>query len=357
MNPFGQSAPCAGTQATLPTQCQCSDPGLVQTGQNVVVTDANLCPRRLTPNYDGSGNVVSGFLVYQGNGNVATVEVTNQPAVSYPVLSLTSGESFGKIVVVSGSTGLHYQVNPPGAANLFLQTDGAGGLEFAAPPTATVPDPLSIGTLNLSTALNASCPVSITGTITATGIAAGSVVNFVGLNSSNQLVTGTFSGISMSMFSDQTGPTDTTYPNAVLLANGNCIFRAQTYSDDNIAAFGLDTTSIKILETGKYRVDWQGMFGPQTTAGGRFSPSLQLQKNSAPVANGMQGGIVASTNEGGVIVYESSAVTGVWVGSLNVNDILQLTAIVPSYIGGPAPSVPVYGLNLRTVGVTLTKFH
>lgn len=349
--------PCAGTQPTLPGNCACPDPGVVQTGQNVIVSDSNTCPRRLLPVYDGSGNVVSGVVAVIGSGSVAIVQVTNQPEVLYPQLNIAANESFGQLIIASGANGLHYRVNPPGAANLFLQTDGAGAIEFNGPPAATVPDPLTIGTINVDTLLNVPGNITFAGTITGS-VAAGTLITLLGLNSSNQIVSGNpATGISKAIFLDEpTGYLGQSFPNLSIANNQLAqIAGSQPYATDAIAII-TSAQTIEVTATGTYQVDWIGCFGASTTMGG-FTPGLQLIRNSgnsALIAYGMQGAV--ANFQSAAPAYTGTPVSGTWIGVLNSGDFLQIKAVAPSYSGG-IPNVISSPLNLRNVIVTLTKFH
>ena len=346
-NPFGRPKDCPGTQASLPNQCQCPDPGLVALGQDVLVTDSSLCPRRLIPARDGNGNVINGFLALIGSGLNASVQWVSQPSVVLPPLAVASGQSFGALIISSGPTGTQYVVVPPSALGLYLVTAGAGNLKFAALPAGSVPDPLSIGTLNLTTALNltGTAAAAFAGAISMTGLPAGTITNPVGLNVTNQLVKGSLSTISKGWYFEAATRTGTTYPNTALQTGGSCTIGNRLYDADGLASI-TNSTTLTLTVNGTYQIDWSGAFG--TSAGGPNDPGISLVINGSIVNPGMRG--LETT---GAANYNTTPVVGRHIYAGNANDTISLQVVCPSLVGSDNSST---ALNLRDVELVITKF-
>lgn len=342
MNPYGRPDSCQGTQAQLPNQCQCSDPGVVATGQDILVADANLCPRRLLPLRDGSGNVLGAFIVYGGTGQQEAAFATQQPSVALPAVATAADQSFGSLVVCTGAAGVFSRITPPGAANLFLQTDGAGAILFGAPPGATIPDPLSIGTLNLATALNLAggALATFAGPITATGLSAGTAVSLLGLNGSNQFILSPPVASSKAWFYESVSRTSTGYPNQTLGNNSFCVLAGTLYNADGIVT--LSNNIATIATAGTYQIDWSGLFAPPSN--GNYSPGISLVYNGNVINPGMRGG-----NQSAGSGYPGSVeITGSHVMAVNTNDQFQLKI---TYTGTPPTQS-----QLQDVQIIFTKF-
>jgi hypothetical protein len=319
----------------------------------VIVSDSNTCPRRLLPLRDGSGNVIPGFIIYTGSGQQEQVIVTNQPSVPVPAVVVGSGQSFGALLIATGAAGLFQVVTPPGAANLFLQTDGAGALEFAGPPVVTVPDPLSVNTLNVATALNVAGLTTFTGNIVS-AVAAGTIVSLLGIDATNKFVSGAVSLIDMAWFYETSngatppGPGNT-FPNSGLYNGQNPSVAFPLYVSGGIASVGTGGTQILINVTGTYRVEWSGAFG--TNSGGTATPGLGLIVNGNLVNPGPRR--LQTTGPGN---YLTTQVCGTHVAQINAGGYVQLQVINPNPAGFTDTTASGSALNLRDVGVTLTRF-
>lgn len=353
--------PCEGTQAQLPSQCQCPDPGTVALGGNVIVADQNLCPKRLLPLRDGSGNILGALIFIGGAGTPnAAVQASNAPAVLYPPLSPASGQAFGALVIASGATGAHMRVLPPAIADLFLQTDGAGNVEFGPPPVATIPNPLNAVVLNVSGATTLTGLATLNGGIALAGVPTGTIANLLGFNSAGAVVSSTSSSpaaaINKALFYEDTSLTAQNFPNRAIAPGSAAVIGNQIYSADGIAVISSSNT-IKITAAGTYQIDWMGCFGSVTTGGttGTFGLQLYSPTNAGIAAVGMQGASAGYQSSPGSI-WQGSMVAGSWMGPVNLNDTLQIIATAPSYSGGLPPATPA-ALQLRNVTVVLTKFH
>jgi hypothetical protein len=354
-------SPCQGTQASLPTPGQCPDPGTVTQGGNVLVADTNFCPKRLLPIRDGSGNIIGAMLSDLGAGTPnSNIQFTNQPGVLYPPLSPVSGQAFGALIISSGANGLHFRVLPPAVADLFLQTDGAGNVEFGPPPVATIPNPLDAVVLNVSGATTLAGLATLNGGIALAGVPTGTIANLLGFNSAGAVVSSTSSSpaaaINKALFYEDTSFTAQNFPNRTIAPGGAAVIGNQLYSADGIAVISASNT-IKVTAAGTYQIDWMGCFGAATIGGtaGTFGLQLYSPTNAGIAAVGMQGATAGYQSSPGSI-WQGSTVAGSWMGPVNLDDTLQIIATAPSYSGG-LPSATPAALQLRNVTVILTKFH
>lgn len=341
---------CAGTQATLPSQCQCSDPGVVASGQDVIVADSNLCPRRLLPVRDVSGNVVGGFIVYAGTGQQESVISTNQPSVPVPGVAVAAAQSFGSLLLCTGTAGLFQTLNPPATSNLFLQTDGAGGLELAAPPIASVPDPLTIGTINVNTLLNVTGNMDLTGVLNS-AVAAGTITRLLGLDVSNNMVSGTVSLISKALWYESSPLYSATpsYPNTSLLT-GSPFIAGYINDVDGITAYVSPGTALSVVGNGTYQIDWRGSFvyGNNSSI---CDLGLTLLINGAPANYGVQGAVQQGRSGGNN--QATAVVSGSHIQQLNAGTTISLSIRASQLNSSAAPGT---GYNLRGVEIIITKF-
>jgi len=312
-----EPSPCAGVSASIPSNCQCPDPGIVLSGLNVVVSDSGNCPRRLQPLRDGSLNVLNGLLVVQqdpSDEKTPYVTWTQQPAIPYPALAITANASFGSFVVATGTLGTHYRLTPPSTASLALQTDGAGGLKFAAFPATVIPDPLAIGTLTVNTTLNASGLLNI-GNVNGASIPSGTISNALGLNASNVVVKGSpIVQTAKALYYEDTirDNTQTNFPNFILGANASC-YIGNELSDTAGIAHVKDSFTIQIDQAGSYQIDWSGYFTKPSVS---MSPSVWLFVNGVCKSTGIIS-LNTTTSSGGTAV-------GSHLMSLNVGDQISL---------------------------------
>lgn len=342
--PFSPTpGPCAGTQAQLPSQCQCPDPGVVSTGGNVIVADSNLCPRRLLPQRDGSGNVVSGLVACIGSGQNAGIVMTNQPEVLFPLTAPTAGQSFGDLVLASGSTGAMFRLQAPATAGLFLQTDGTGLTEFGNPPSATVPNPLTTGTINVTTALNVTGTSDLTGAITL-GVPSTGMVQLLGLNSSQEIVT-TGPVINSKAIYGESYPfaPTTSYPNSGIANNANPWIGsgAGTTTDPDGIVSITNTTTLAVVNTGWYEIDWQGCFGLSNfTTTNTYNAILELWL--------IVGGNVVNYGTQGAVGYEGCGPGNQQV-QVHGNHLMQMNAGTTIQLQVKALGVDIFGNNIPNI--------
>ncbi len=295
-----------------------------------MVLDYKLCPRRLAGPTDGEGNRISGFLISKATGTSQDVIFTNEPCVLYPELSILSGQSFGSIVLAAGDQGCHKRLLPPETEFLFLQTDGAGAFKLGSLPNLPIPDPLAVTNF---TATNASI-TNLTATAITSPLMAGTILKTIGLNASNQFVTGTLTGQSKAVFYESGTSVSAGTPNAGLNLNDLCIIGNELYDPDNISQVNNQNT-IRINETGSYEIEWQGLFG---LTGTTQSPAVYLRVNGTVVN---QGGRAMHT--GGVVV---SPFHWSHVQDLTNGDLITLQ------VGGTSAT----NVNLTDVRLILSKF-
>lgn len=332
-------SPCNCFQPDLQASaCECPDLGVVLRGVNVLVADQKFCSRRLLPPTDSNNNPIAGIL---SSSPTLGVTFTSAPAVNLPVLTATSGLQFQSIVAAQGTAGNLVQVRP--AANgLFVQSSG-GQFILGPLPATSVPDPLTIGTINVGTLLNSTAPATLSGVVTlGAGTVAGTIVSLLGINGSGNVVLGSASTVSKAMYYEAASGTDTTVlPNRTTTANGFAVIGNELYDKDSIAHV-TNSQTISIDKAGEYEIEWVSSFNnraftPVGTASTR--PALYLSVN-ANVVNFGQFQLTADS------ISSSATVSGIHVQHLNIGDTIQLQA---------GPNVGTG--TLRDVRMVLTKFQ
>lgn len=255
--------PCGAT----PTDNPCVDPGMDATGKHLMVLDSQFCARRLENQ--------TGFLYYGQNG----LRFSDSPHVPLAELSVGEGDSFGSLVICTGSNGVWRRVVPAAGVDGYLKADGAGGVAFSDPDSFSIPDPMTLDTLNVTT-LNAEKP-TFSGVPTFTGLNSDTVVSPVGLNAANQLVKGQQQLLSVAMYHETENPAGGGTPNWNFPSSRDALVKCnvELYDPDGIA-HPVGDMRIVIDKPGDYIIEWYGTFTgyvPSATGGGeKFNPGLWL---------------------------------------------------------------------------------
>jgi len=313
--------------------CPCEVPDLVDSGQHLTVLDGQFCPYRLE---NQEGLLVSRLT---GSGNVE-ITFSSAPVVALDVFTWTSQQEFGNLVAVNAD-GAMRQLEGPATPDLFPRTNASGNLIFDTLPTAIIPDPLTIGTINATTvntsALNAS------GAVALTGLASGTIANTVGLDGSGNLVKGGSStGIQSSMFYESPTSPSATFPNSNPTAGSNLVIGNQIYDSGGSIVGVVDGQTLKVLVAGKYRVDWGGFIAFRGT---KLGAALNLTINGVVVNSGN----CPSSIMGDGIENHQFPASGFYFKDLSVNDIIRI-----QLSGG------TYGIandGVYCVAVGFTKFN
>lgn len=316
---------CAPAQSIFQGECQ--DPGTLNPGRFLEVLDYKFCRRRLTT---GEGLLVSNI---NGSGN-AGLTWSTIPQVQLQDYQATANTTFGQLIVM-GADYRWRALNGPASLGLFLQTDAAGNVIFGAPPAATVPDPLAINNLNVAVAETVN-DLTTNGTVTLNNLAAGTVVNLLGLDASNHAVLQAITaGAALSMFfesstSPNAGTPNATKTNGQYLVIGNRLFD----SGSNLIAV---TTSeaLTVNAAGKYLLIWVAQI--HTSGAARANVGAWLEINGVIVnqANGR-----TDFNGGPPNTPMLSHITGFEGRSLAAGDVIKLQ------LSETATSVETYEVRL-----------
>lgn len=330
------SSPCCCSYSTSGIDCPCADPGLETSGDHLAIYDSQFCPKRLS--------MVSGFLWISPTGKVSS-SVT--PKVPLEYLEVEEGDTFDGIVLARGSNGHFYRLKPATGVDGVLKANGAGAFTIEDVSSSfTVPDPLTLNELNATT-VNVE-DLNTSGTVTLTNLPTDTVVSFVGLNGSSQLVKGAVQTVSIATYFESNSLTSVSRPNYDYpgTATSNVKLGNEITDVDGIAHVQSDEI-VKLDQAGSYEITWQGTFegyNPAGTAGGTvFYPGLNLRVNGVSV-------------DYGSTVYQDRRIGGVVTGSYvlvtaNVGDELSLARN-----GNVRTSVGENGLGLSGVKMTLRKF-
>jgi hypothetical protein len=327
---------CNRTPCTC-TSVPCADPGLETTGKHLLVLDSQFCTKRLAN--------TNGFLYYGQNG----LRFSDSPRVPLAELEVDEDDPFGNLVICSGSNGIWRRVVPKLGVDGFLKANGDGTVSFSDPTAASIPDPLTLNTINVST-LNAT-DVNVSGTPTFTGLQTDTIVSILGINGSNQLVLGSQQTISVALFYETNDPAGPGTPNWTFPANATANVQiGNEISDADGIASVQDSATIRIDKPGSYVIEWYGQYSSGSPDGGNsagqsFRPGLWLTIN----------GVIVS--KGNIETYQDRNVSGTALGkydavSLNAGDLIRLRgngSMRPSNSSGR-------GTGLQGVTLSLTKY-
>lgn len=255
-------------------QGECQDPGTHTVGRFLQTLDYKFCAGRLTN--------APGFLVsnVNGSGN-ASFAWTTTPQVALNEYAATADTAFGNLIVMGADYRWRY-LSGPATLGLFLQTDATGNLIFGDAPAAVVPDPLVIN--DLSVAATASiAALTTTGTVTLNNTPAGTPVNLIGLNASNEIVTQNIaSSIGACMFYESATSPGADTPNAAA-ANGSYLVIGNRLYDSGSNLITVTTSqALTVAVAGKYDLFWEALLRMQ--GGTRAMVSLEI--NGVIVNNG-----------------------------------------------------------------------
>lgn len=315
---------------TLMGSCGCGDPGAKATGAHLSILDYQFCPYRLQ-----NGN---GFLVNQQTGSGFQMGWSTSPVPNLDTFQTVEDQNFGNIVAILAN-GQMRQLLGPATADLVPMTDAAGGVAFRALPTATIPDPLSLTTLNV-TNLTAGT-FTLTGTMSAGGIPTGTIANQLGLDGSGNVVKGgSTSGVGVAQFFESPTSPNAGTPNANVIPGNPLVIGNLLYSFGGTFASVTNSQTITVQTTGPYELDWNGQVDGLATAA-RVGAGIQLVVNGNVVNNG---GCTPTTSAGSQNIM--TTVAGVWAMGLTAGDQIQLRL---------APSATGTTINVYEVGLRLTK--
>jgi len=322
------SSPCAPANSAY--QAACTDPGSVNAGAYVSVRDNQFCERRLLN--------APGTLVARQNGSGGwEIVFTNEPVFDLTSFQAVINQPFGDFVV-EGSDGILRYMLAPAQAGLVPTTLANGDVVWAVPPSPTVPDPLTITTINATNANFAN--LIVTGaTPQFTGLSTGVATFALGLNATNQLIKldpNTTTPQSVTFFEAPTSPSATT-PNSGATAGSLLIIGNETDSSTTVGALISVTTSqtLTVVLAGYYNLDWCGGAVMNANTGG--TPSIQLLINGVIVNNG-------STRAGpaGTPNRTALSMSGIHGRRLPVGTTIQL-----QLAAGSGSNLSLYEVRLR----------
>lgn len=284
-------ASCLGAPAVY--ACGCDDPGDQNTAAHLLTLDGQFCQRRLANPEETSflqasvgptGNVQIGF--------------SDGPEVDLATFNVTASVAFGNLIGIP-SNGVWSQFVFPATPLLFLQTNAAGELIAAPLPASTVPDPLTVTTLNATNGNITNLAVSGANPVFS-ALAVGTITQIIGLNASNQLVKGnSSSGIQAAMFYESpTSPSNLT-PNFSVVA-GDFFTIGNTLLDSGANLFTITNgTTLTNAVPGLYVLLWVGY--TTITARANVNAGIWLVVNGIVVnqGNSVPDGLGYSSMPGG----------------------------------------------------------
>lgn len=278
-----------------------------------------------------------GFLVARVNDSGAySIQFTEAPVVdleSYQAISLTA---FGKLVIQQ-SDGILRNMIAPAAADLYLGTDGSGNVVFRPIPTATVPDPLSVTTANITNLTITNGIVN--GGLLFTGLATGTLTSILGVDATGNLIKGTAADTSVQsvmFFESPTSPSAAT-PNGTTTAGSMLVIGNEIVSSLTPGALISVTNSqtLAIVQEGFYEFEFSGQVVMNANTAG--TPEIDLLINGVNVGRGNSRAGVA-----GGPIRGSITISGLGERRMNVGDTIQL-----QLAAGSGTNISAYEVRLR----------
>lgn len=290
-------------------QGECTDPGTLNPGRFLQVLDYKFCEHRLTN--------APGFLTanQNGSGNYA-ISFTTTPQVQLTEYQAAANTTFGNIVVMGSDYRWRY-LSGPASLGLFLQTDANGMLFFGDPPAATVPDPLAINNLNVST-LATIAALTTSGTVTLNNTTAGTPVNLLGLNASNEVVTQNIaSSFAATMFYEAPTSPSPDAPNKTATNGSYLVIGNRLYDSGSNLITVTTSQALTVAVAGKYFIVWDGL----CRSSAAIKSSISLEVNGVLVNNG-NGRTDSELGNG--VALQFFPFMGFEVRNLAVGDVLKL---------------------------------
>jgi hypothetical protein len=319
-NNLGCGCGCGGNSPCQPAnvvyQSTCTDPGSATNLAYLTGLDQNFCERRFN-----AGN--GGFFVAVPTGSGGfNMGFTVAPQVALTSFQAGIGTTFGNLTVLGSDSILRYLIGPA-TANQYVRTNASGQLIFGPLPASSVPDPLTVGTINATNFTLGNG--TITGALSLPGVSSGTLSTFLGLDVNGNVITGTPSntGSQVAMFFESPTTVAATSPNApctqgIPLTIGNLIFDSVTPAVPGGALITpTNSQTLTVVTAGTYVFHWGGEI--RWTGGSSGKPSIQLLINGVIVNNGYSRNFTGGSN-----VPNGMVMSGVHGRKMAAGDTIQL---------------------------------
>lgn len=313
------SSPCCCTNqspcspANTIYAAACPDPGVANVGRFLEVLDYAFCKRRLL-------NATGYLVARQNSSGTWEIAFTTTPVVPLDNVLAVLGTPFGQLLV-QGADNVMRTLEGPHTAGLVLLTNAAGQLYFGVLPAATVPDPLTVANLNVTTLATLASTI-ITGALQLTGLGTTTPAFILGIDGAGNVVKGdpATTGVQQQGFFESPTNPSGAYPNSAVAANslltiGNLIF-------DSVGTVGgalftpTNSQTLTCLVGGTFNVQWGGQV--TWTGGSDGNPAIQLLVNGVVVSNG------GSAPAGVTTTQRSVAISCAQPRRYNIGDTIQL---------------------------------
>lgn len=321
-NPCGAS-PCQ--PANVAFQNTCVDPGVLNIGVGLWVLDSQFCPRRL--------NNSTGLLVQNSTPSGVSIVFSNEPQVALTPLAAISGGTVGSLVVEDSNQVLRY-LSLPNTSGLYLSTNGSGQLALGPLPTFSVPDPLTVTTINVTSLVATNATIS--GSLILSGIGTGAIAYTLGVDAGGNVIKGSPSttGIAAAMFFESPTSPSAATPNGNAVAGSILVIGNQLYDSGGSIITVTNSQTLTVAVAGKYRLDFEGQI---TWSGGASgAPAINLLINGVLVntGNARPSGAITST-------LRNANLSGFEFRELKAGDTIQLQLAASSGV-----STHVYEVRL-----------
>lgn len=287
----------------------CVDPGSAA-ATYLAGYDSQFCPTRIS----GAEGLLQSVVDGSGNFNISFSE---SPQVDLPDTSVLEDATFGNLVIIGSDDKLTRLVGPA-TSLLFMQTNAAGQLFLGDPPPAVVPDPLAVNNLTVGV-LATLANVTISGSVSMSGIAADTIIEFLGLDASNNVVKQAVTLVTTQItqfFESNTSPS-ASYPNQNKTAGQNLVIGNKLFDSGGNLINVTNSETLTVAVAGDYNIQWGGMMVKSGV--GDWLTGIQLVINGITVSNGgVNPNRAITTNQNQVTVSCS------FMRNLAVGDTIQL---------------------------------
>lgn len=256
----------------------CTDPGSNPFLTYLAGFDPQFCVTRL----EGAVGLLQSRLDGSGNFNIT---FTENIVLDLPDVQAVQNVVIPDLIVVDANNAW-FRLLAPAASGLTLQTNAAGKWFIAPFPVATVPDPLTIGTLNVTNAATIAA-LTLTGAFTASGIAAGTPTDYLALNGNTVVKQSVaLSSVQSVMFFEAPTSPSATTPNSPATSGGLLTIGNELYCSTTAGSLitALNSQTLSVVADGNYNIDFSG-FGA-ANGGTVVSAGMQLLINGLVVNNG-----------------------------------------------------------------------
>jgi hypothetical protein len=212
-------------------------------------------------------------------------------------------------------------------------------------PTATIPDPLQIADLTVTSAATI-VDLLVSGSFCFPSVALGTIATVVGLDSNGCLVkqsgTGSILNLGLAMYYENPDETSTAVPNNTIANSGYAVIGNELFDNNSIAQV-VDTQTVRVNQAGKYLVLWSWSWGIPPT---NRTVNLSLEINGAGTP--IPGTGPTRIKSGGGTDNQFQGQSGMTIRQFAANDVLKLKCVSDVATNNPLQKVKLIIVNFAS---------